>query len=864
MKITQTASATLTPKVTPAEAYFALYRGAKNEERIWPEADGTFKLFPETEYHYTVACSGYVGQSGSITLTESETKEFTLEKAPETEPLPQLEADYPSFRAGRDNMSVISAKTPVEKSTIEVKWERQMGDYVSPTSGTTPIIVDDKVYTFSANTIYMLDKETGEILKSAQAVANAGFALTPPTYADGMLFVLLSNGIIQCFNAQTLESLWVYTDPQGGQCNSAIRYDDGYIYVGFFSGSAAFVCLSTTDEDPSSGTEAKVPIWRNSSLGAFYWDGAWTNEKYVFVVAQKNLCCLDKKTGEAVQVVPVDPCRCDVAYYNGRIYFTSQSGLLYSYNLTADGKLDLENLIEPLYFGGQSSSTPAIYNNRIYIGTSNGGNFGVEGYGILVGDINPETGAMSVAYVVPTDGYPQTSGLISTGYEEENGYVYVYFLSNSAHGTLYMVKDKAGLTSADPATGAFYTPNHEQYCIASAVADSDGNLYLKNDSAWQFVLTRSELYLKDIVITGGNAVLDGGEEFNGSLSDHVITVDPGTSSVKLDLTPSDGTEIVINGVPGQSQDVALTDGNAKVQVLLKKGDSSKVYNFGIVSGPTLKSLTVTNSPNSGGVEYTMTPEFDVTVTDYVAGIEKRKYGYIWYELMNPTDVLTATAVSGVKNKEEGDELIVIDNAYGKRVEVYYADTKNPTSATVKLTLTSADGTQSKTYNVTLYTQNAIPLLTLPADAVTERTETTAKLTASASKAGELYYLVQGSDEAAPDAAKILADGQKAEVAEGENTLDLTGLSRNAGKIYLVLKAETGTNPLVYAADIPSAWILGDLNNDGKVTNADVSALLDKVTAGETVELAVGDLNGDGKITNADVSRLLDLVTAGQI
>ena len=166
--------------------------------------------------------------------------------------------------------------------------------------------------------------------------------------------------------------------------------------------------------------------------------------------------------------------------------------------------------------------------------------------------------------------------------------------------------------------------------------------------------------------------------------------------------------------------------------------------------------------------------------------------------------------------------------------------------------------------MTLYTQNAIPVLTLAADAVKERTETTAKVTVSSSKAGELYYLVQASGEAAPDAAKILAEGQKAEAAEGENTLDLTGLSRNAGKVYLVLKDEAGANSLVYAADIPSAWIPGDLNNDGKVTNADVSALLDKVTAGETEELAVGDLNGDGKITNADVSRLLDLVTAGQI
>ena len=92
----------------------------------------------------------------------------------------------------------------------------------------------------------------------------------------------------------------------------------------------------------------------------------------------------------------------------------------------------------------------------------------------------------------------------------------MYFLANSAHGTLYMIKDKAGLKEADPASGAFYTTNHEQYCIASAVADSEGNLYLKNDSAWQFVLSRSEVYLKAVNVTGGNPVVDGGADFDGS------------------------------------------------------------------------------------------------------------------------------------------------------------------------------------------------------------------------------------------------------------------------------------------------------------------------------------------------------------
>ena len=72
-----------------------------------------------------------------------------------------------------------------------------------------------------------------------------------------------------------------------------------------------------------------------------------------------------------------------------------------SHNLKADGTLDTENLIEPLAMGIQSTSTPAIYNNRIYVGTNAGSMFGVEGNAIVVVDIDPVTGAMTPAYAVP-------------------------------------------------------------------------------------------------------------------------------------------------------------------------------------------------------------------------------------------------------------------------------------------------------------------------------------------------------------------------------------------------------------------------------------------------------------------------------
>ena len=40
-----------------------------------------------------------------------------------------------------------------------------------------------------------------------------------------MIFVGLANGCVQAFDAVTLESLWLYEDPLGGQPNCPITYE---------------------------------------------------------------------------------------------------------------------------------------------------------------------------------------------------------------------------------------------------------------------------------------------------------------------------------------------------------------------------------------------------------------------------------------------------------------------------------------------------------------------------------------------------------------------------------------------------------------------------------------------------------------
>ena len=69
--------------------------------------------------------------------------------------------------------------------------------------------------------------------------------------------------------------------------------------------------------------------------------------------------------------------------------------------------------------------------------------------------------------------------------------------------------------------------------------------------------------------------------------------------------------------------------------------------------------------------------------------------------------------------------------------------------------------------------------------------------------------------------------------------------------------------------MPGLFVLGDFNRDGKVTAADIQAMLVALTDLNAYQLVygltdaalvlLGDLNGDHAVTNADIQPLLDLL-----
>ena len=526
IKVNKQAPIETTITTTPGDATVFLTSDV-NGDRILPGDKGIYTLDSGSSYTVVVTRYGYVGQKKTFTAGEAnKTVQIKLEKAPDSTLKDiELPTDWPLFRKNDENNGVVDVRTPITAEDTVLVWANKLGEGYSGGAVGSPIIVGGYLYTYSGTTIMKVDKETGLILKTGTMVGGSSFAINSATYAEGMIFIGLSNGRVQAFNAETLESLWVYKDALGGQPNCPIAYADGYIYTGFWNyetKQANFACLSVTDEDATKTNEAKLPTWTYTHNG-FYWAGAYVNSDFVLVTTDDgegsyttgygSILSLNPKTGkliDSLQATNVGDLRSSVCYdeETEAYYFTSKGGDLYQVKVNADGtftkgslrRLHLDNGTDSASTPPMSTSTPVIANGRAYIGVSGASQFGAySGHNITVVDLS----TFSIAYSVPTKGYPQTSGLLTTAYQNGDGYNYVYFFDNFTPGKLRVIRDMPGMTEVDhdyttmetyskdgeehtiETAYVLFTPDgaQAQYAICSPIVDEEGNIYFKNDSA---------------------------------------------------------------------------------------------------------------------------------------------------------------------------------------------------------------------------------------------------------------------------------------------------------------------------------------------------------------------------------------------
>ena len=331
--------------------------------------------------------------------------------------------------------------------------------------------------------------------------------------------------------------------------------------------------------------------------GGFYWAGAYACDDFVIVGTDDGeaqcsyLYLLDPLTGKVLDFKSGfdGDIRSTICYdsVTKAYYFTSKGGTFYrakveaqngSYAITACDGLKLDNGSDDPALPPMSTSTPVVYKGRAYIGVSGTGQFTqYSGHNITVIDLKN----WKIAYSVKTQGYPQTSGLLTTAYEENNGYVYVYFFDNYTPGTLRVLRDKKGQDEANYLTSetfndetyqtayALFSPNGKQaqYAICSPITDSDGTIYFKNDSGYLMAFGRS---IKKIEVTKqpNKTQYNAGEIFDKTGMVVTATLSDGTTRDVTDMvsapagTLADGTtELTLEFGRGQTMYRNLPNGN---------------------------------------------------------------------------------------------------------------------------------------------------------------------------------------------------------------------------------------------------------------------------------------------------------------
>ena len=624
--VTRLASIEVGFTVDPADAKVTVWDS--NKDRIAP-TDGKYSVMADAEYTYLVQSDGYVSQKSSFKFSESSTVDITLAVATENPNLDRsITAEWGNFRNGDNNLGITNAKTPYAPEDAEILWAVKHGTGWAAAPG-SPIMVDGDIYTYSGSTIRRLNSMTGETVTEGTMVDKSSYSIVPMTYGDGMVFVGLSGGKIQAFNAKTLESLWVYTDELGGQPNCPITYKDGYIYAGFWNSedrNANFACINTVDEDHASTTEAKYASWTYTRQGGFYWAGAYVTDKLAIVGTDDGasgydtngaaLLVFDRFTGEKLDThegIRGD-LRSNVSHdpESDRVFFTTKGGILGNAQIDWDtGKiLDYKEVVIKDAQGNanaMSTCTPSVYNGRIYIGVAGTSQFGANsGHGIAVYNLNGD-GSMTQAYVYAIVGYPQTSAMVSTAYSAEDGSVYIYLPYNYTPGGVSVLKDKPGQTAPVTTTGSGYsevfTPVGPlaQYCICSTIADQYGTIYYKNDSCYMMAITSK---IESLEITQYPTITEN--------EDGSITVDGLKAVTKLkngeERDVSNYVSVVKNEETG-GYTVSYTYGFDSANYGLKTV-TAEIADY-TVTIPTGEGYTITGEKTAkGGKDYTFKLELD--------------------------------------------------------------------------------------------------------------------------------------------------------------------------------------------------------------------------------------------------------------
>jgi len=506
--------------------------------------------------------------------------------------------------------------SPAPAADITEGWRRQAGGTGMAGVNATPLVAEGKVFALDAlGGMYAFEVKTGQQLwKTDLSCTFMKFQLATPAYAGGRLYVATNDGHVYALDAGSGKIIWdkAIADPKD-QLNTPVKYADGKVYVGAWGSwsedNRRYFCL-----DASSGDV----LWQRKSTsgGGYYWSGACAVGDYlIFGDESAVLTCVDKDTGQWIDEKKLKEItdgakwiRSSVAYSpeTKRVYFSDEGGHCWVFDFDSQtGKLAYKWHKK---IGRVSTSTPAVYGGKVYVGT---GTYAAAG---KLHCLNEATGEIIWEFT-PTDEGECASSVpgvqASPSISIQNGKPYIYFLTNCESGTAYCLDESGNklwsYTSREKGAAGGYT--------TSSVAIANGWAYFGNDGGWLYALTTVEapkiskvstdpsdgatdIPTEKVITVKFNKTLQKGGNFGSiALKDADGNVVPAVVSIdaeKLIIDPSENLSYAIKYT------VAIPEGAVADSVY------NNVYNQAVIFTFT------TRSPPGGGGGGTITVRQQVT------------------------------------------------------------------------------------------------------------------------------------------------------------------------------------------------------------------------------------------------------------
>lgn len=402
----------------------------------------------------------------------------TITSTPNTE-RPDYSADWSGFGNGGTQTSV-TAQTPATDGKAE--WTVAVKDPMDWQSGLSdPVIAGEFLYQVAGNKIQKIETKTGTV--AAEATLAKSIDYTARTvYAEGLVIVPLSGGQLQALTADSLTPVWLSEAiPEGEylQCLSSLTVSNGNIF--FAASNAGWSTTSGGFKVSVSLKDGSINWIEENGEKGYYWSGFSLINGYLITVGDQGIVeCLDPETGKAASSGLAIACGArssiTVAEDGKTAFFSDVQGTLHRITVEEDGSVRETGSVS---FAPGSTSTPVLANGKVFVGGDTADRKGV----LAVIDAETMTVEHSItsASGAALPGPVKSTPLVSV----QGSAVYAYFTCNINPGGIYVYK------LGDSEASALFTPEGSQanYCMASPICDSEGNLYYTNDSGTLFKIS---------------------------------------------------------------------------------------------------------------------------------------------------------------------------------------------------------------------------------------------------------------------------------------------------------------------------------------------------------------------------------------